>query len=75
MNGIVKCKLVLRSGQILFLHDVLFAPDIPHNLVSVLVLLKLNFELRFHGQGVDLFLGQEYYGCGSFLNGFIVLDV
>ena len=24
---------------------------------------------------VDLFLRQDYYGCGSFLNGFIVLDV
>ena len=53
----------------------LFAPDINWNLVSVLVLIKLDFELRFHGQGVDLFLEQQYYGYGYFFDGFIVLDV
>ena len=53
----------------------LFAHDICQNLVSVLVLIKLNFELRFHGQGVDLFLGQQYYGSGYFFDGFIILDV
>ena len=43
--------------------------------VSVLVLIKLDFELRFHGQGVDLFFGQQYYGYGYFFDYFIVLDV
>ena len=65
----------MRSGQTLFVNDVLFAFDIRRNLVFVLVLLKFDFQLRFHGQDVDLFLGQDYYGCGYFLNGFIVLDV
>ena len=50
------------SGQTLFIHDVLFAPDICRNLVSILVLIKLDFELQFHRQGVDLFLGQQFYG-------------
>ena len=53
----------------------LFAPDICWNLVYVLVLIKLDFELCFHGQGVDLFLGQQYYGYGYFFYGCIVLNV
>ena len=65
----------MRSGQTLFLHDVLFAPNICRNLVSVLILIKLDFELQFHGQGVDFFLGQQFYGYGYFYDGFIVLDV
>ena len=69
------CKLVMRSDQTLFLYDVLFALDICRNLVSVLVLLKHDFELRFNGQGVDLFLGQTYCGCSYILNGFIVLNI
>ena len=52
----------------------LFALDIRQNLVSRLVLIKLDFELHFHGQGVDLFLGQQYYGFGYFFDGFIVFD-
>ena len=65
----------MQSGQTLFLYDVLFAPNIRRNLVSVLVLIKLDFKLQFHGQGVDLFLGQQFYGSGYFYDGFIVLDV
>ena len=53
----------------------LFAPDIGQNLVSVLVLIKLDFEICFHGKGVGLFLGQQYYGSGYLFDGFIVLDV
>ena len=53
----------------------LFALDIHRNLVLVLVLIKLDFELQFHGQGVDLFLGQKFHGFGYFYDGFIVLDV
>ena len=75
MKGIDKCKLVMRSGQTLFLHDMVFAPNIRQNLVSMLVLIKLDFELLFHGQGIDLFLGQQYYGFGYFFDGLIVLDV
>ena len=57
----------MRSGQTLFLHNVLFVPDIYRNLVSMLVLIKLDFELSFHGQGVDLFLEEQYYDSGYFL--------
>ena len=69
----------MRSGQTLLLHDVLFALDIHRNLVSVFVLINYDYELRFHRQGVDLFLEQQFYGYGYFSGyfsyGFIVLDI
>ena len=65
----------MRGGCTLFLHDVLFAPKIRRNLVSVLVLVRLVFSVNFHKNGVDLCLGTSYYGSGYFLDGFIVLDV
>jgi len=43
--------------------------------MSVLMLVKLGFRMNFHNKGVDLYLGTNYYGCGHFLNGFIVLNV
>ena len=75
VKGIDTCKLVMQSGQTIFLHDVLFALNIHQNLVFVLVLIKLDFELCFHGQGVDLFLAQQYYSSDYLFDGFIVLDV
>ena len=36
VKGMGTWKLVMRSGQTLFLHDVLFAPQIHRNLISVL---------------------------------------
>ena len=41
------CKLELRGGRTLYLHDVLYAPEVQRNLVSVLVLLKLEFSIMF----------------------------
>ena len=39
----------------------------------MLVLIKLDFELHFHGHYVNFFLGKEYYSCGYFVNVFIVM--
>ena len=52
-------KLVMRSDQTLFLYDVLFVSDIHQNLMSMLVLIKLDFELCFHGQGLELCLSKN----------------
>ena len=37
------CKLIMRKGRTLYLHDVLYAPEVRRNLVSVVVLVKLCF--------------------------------
>ena len=57
---------MMRGGCTLFLHDVLYASKIRRNLVSVLVLVKLGFNLNFHNSGVDLYLNTNYYHCGYF---------
>nr|CAD1823418.1 unnamed protein product [Ananas comosus var. bracteatus] len=41
VKGIRTCKLVLHGGRTLLLHDILYAPEIRRNLVSVSVLLDL----------------------------------
>jgi transposase InsO family protein len=75
VKGIGSCKLIMRGGRTLILHDVLFAPEIRRNLVSVLVLIKLGFTVNFYKDGLNLFLDSSFYGSGYILNGFIVLDV
>ena len=75
VKGIGTCKLKLSKGRTLFLHDVLYALDIRRNLVSMLVLLSLGFNLIFHDSIMELYLGTTYYGYGFILNGFMVLDI
>ena len=72
--GIGTYKLELRGGRTLYLHDVLYAPEVRRNLVSVLVLLELGFQLIFNKGCVKVFLDNVYYGSGYVLDGFMVLD-
>ena len=58
-----------------FLHNVLYAPDIRKNLVFLLVLLGLGFNLNFHDSVMELYLGITYYGSRFVLNRFMVLDI
>ena len=57
VKGIRTCKLELHKGHTLFLHDVLYTSDIQRNLVSVLVLLGIGFNLNFHDSVMELYLG------------------
>ena len=74
VQGIGTCKLVLRGGRTLLLHNVLYAPQICGNLISVLVLLKLGFNMYLAKNNIELSLGTTHYGSGYVLNGFIVMD-
>ena len=60
--GIGTYKLQLRCGCTLLLHDVLYAPGMRQNLLSVNVLLELGFSFGFHGRSVDIFLGSTCFG-------------
>ena len=68
MKGIDTCKLDLSTGCTLFLHDVLHAPEIWRNLVSVIVLLSLGFKLHFHDSILELYLGITFIGYGFLLD-------
>ena len=74
VQGIGTSKLVLRGGRTLLLHDVLYAPQICRNLIPVLVLLKLGFNMYLAKNNIELSLGTTHYGSGYVLNGFIVMD-
>jgi hypothetical protein len=68
------CKLDLRGGHTLYLYDVLYAPEVQRNLVSVLALLQLGFNIEFVGCCVKIHLDNIFYGSGFVLNGLMVLD-
>jgi len=75
VKGIRTCKLVLRGSRDLILHDVLFAPEIRPNIISVLVLLRLGFDWRFHNTEVKLVLETTYFGSGFLRDVLIVMDL
>ena len=72
--GIGICKLELQEGRTLYLHDVLYAPEVRRNLISVLILLELDFRIMFENGCVKILLDNVYYDFGYLLNGFMVLD-
>ena len=68
--GIGTYKLELQGGRTLLLHDVLYAPKIRMNLLSVVTLLRLGFRFIFENNYVLLHLRTVYYGRGFISNGF-----
>ena len=72
--GIDTCKLLMRKGRTLYLHDVLFAPEVRWNIVSVVVLVKLGFKIVFEQEYVKVLLDNIVYAYGFMSYGFIVLD-
>ena len=54
--GIGTCKLLMWKGRTLYLHDVLYVPEVRWNLVSVVVLVKLGFKIVFEQDCVKVLL-------------------
>ena len=75
VKGVGTCKLSMRGGRTLILHDVLFAPNIRRNLVSVIVLMQFGYALNFYSTCLNVFFRKTFYGSGYLLDGFIVIDV
>ena len=67
-------QVVLRCGQTLLLHNVLYAPLICQNLISMLTLLKLGCNMYLAKNNNELSLGATHYGSSYILNGFIIMD-
>ena len=72
--GIGAYKLLIRKGRPLYLHGVLYAPEVRRNLVSVVVLVKHGFKIIFEQDCVKVLLDNIVYGYGFLSDGFIVLD-
>ena len=54
------------------LHDILYAPEIPQNLVSVSVLLDVGFYLFFSRNCVRITLDNVFYGFEHRYDRFII---
>ena len=67
-------KLEFHNGKPLYLYDVLYAPKIRQNLVSVTILLSLDYALNFHRNNLNIYLNSFQIGTGYLLNGFMLLD-
>ena len=80
MLGINTCTLLTRKRRTLYLHDVFFffffffAPEVFQNLVSIVVLVKLDFKILFEQDYVKVLLDNIVYGYEFMSYGFIVLD-
>jgi len=74
-KGIGTCQLHMRDGQTITLHDVLYAPEIHRNLVSIVKLLDIGLDVFFSGFRVSLLHNQMLYGVGFRSNNFFVLDI
>ncbi|KAK9200885.1 hypothetical protein WN944_016084 [Citrus x changshan-huyou] len=74
-KGIGTCKLQLHGGQMLYLHDVLYAPEIRRNLVFVTVLLNMGYHVIFRDVCMQLVFNKTLVGTGYLLNGFMILNV
>ena len=73
MLGIGTYKLVIRKGHTLYLHDVLYAPEVRRNLIYVVVLLQLSFKILFEKYCVNVLLDNVCCRSSFMLDGFIVL--
>ena len=73
--GVGSYQLHLRSGRTLLLHDILHVPRIQHNLLSVTTLISFGFSFEFSNKCLVIFADGILYGHGSFMDGFIKLDL
>jgi len=75
VKGIGTWKLVLHGEQDLIQHDVLFAPEIRQNIITVLVLLRLGFDWHFHDTEARLFWETTYLSSDFVRDGLILMDL
>ena len=73
--GSVLASLELQGCHTLYLHNIIYDPEVRQNLISILVLLELGFCIMFDNGCVKVFLDNIYYGSRYLLNGFMVLNI
>ena len=59
--GIGTCKLLMRKGRALYLHDALYALEVLRNLISVVVLVKLGFKIVFEQDCAKVLVDNRVY--------------
>jgi hypothetical protein len=74
VEGVGTCRLRLSTGHTLVLHDVLYAPNISRNLVSVVSLSNTGYVSMFQFGQVQLLYDSDCVGTASLVSGLMVLD-
>ena len=69
--GIHTCKLLMRKGRTLYLHDVFFEPKVCQNLVFIVVLVKLGFKIAFEQDYVKVLLNNIVLGMAFYQTGLL----
>ena len=73
--GVDIYKLRLRGGNMLLLHDALYAPGVQVYLLSLVSLMKLGFSFSSSTKGLDIMHGGNAFGHATLKNDFPVLDL
>ena len=73
--GVGLYQLHLHFGHTLLFHDVLYVPGIQHNMLLVTALISFGFYFEFSNNGLVIFADGILYEHGSFMDGFIKLDL
>ena len=59
----------------MYLHDVLYDPEIWQKLFSIISMIGLGFSFQFKSGHLSIYLDNTFYGNGFILNDFMVLDL
>ena len=67
--------LLLPLDKILELKDCYYIPNIVRNIISVPLLLKQGFEINIENNGCSIYLSNNLFGMGKFINGLLNLSL
>ena len=67
--------LLLPLGKILELKDCYYIPNIIRNIISMPLLLKQGFKINIKNNGCSIYLSNDLFGMGKFINGLLILSL
>jgi len=68
--GVRTYRLKLRGGNLLLLHDTLYAPGVQCSLVSYVSLMKLGFQFVSRTDDLDILYGGNLFGRAYLIDDF-----
>ena len=73
--GVGSFQLKMKNGKILLLKDVMYAPGVRCNLLSVACLLGQGYSFLFRDTGLNIYLDDTFFGSGFLVDGFFKLNL
>ena len=63
------------SGRVLILKDVLYAPAVRRNLISVSKVLRYGYDVNFSDNGCVISYNKHLVSAGTLINGLFIINV